>query len=340
LKGLIVLIGAIGDVVMASAAAQALKNHREADQLDWLVGQWSAPVLENNPNLREKIIVDDRIFYQNRLIPIVKLILDIRIKRYDYVLCFHRSWKMNVFIKMLGAKKTFGFSRDWSGKMLSKAVLYDPKEHKVDQCLKVVGLVDGKSLPGNIKIYLTEDEIEEGRKLLAPVIGRKIVAVSAGGGSNPGMDFPYKRWPTSYFAEVCRRLIERTNAQIVLVGGRDDEEANDKVNRLIGSRALNLTGRTSLRQLAAVLSLVNLLLTNDSGPMHIGVAVGAKVAAIMGPTNPAQTGPYGNSNIVFYKGNECSPCFNDSRKTTKCSKHACMLEIEPEEVFNAIKKCL
>jgi lipopolysaccharide heptosyltransferase II len=151
---------------------------------------------------------------------------------------------------------------------------------------------------------------------------------------HPAARWETKRWPAERFAGLADRLIAEKELRVVLVGGRDQLRQVADVERQMKKRALNLGGSTTLLQLAALLRRANLLITNDSGPMHLAAAVGTLVVAVFGPTDPRRVGPYGDGHIALRKNIDCSHC-----NRRRCVRDAlCMRAIEVDEVLDAVRK--
>lgn len=142
-------------------------------------------------------------------------------------------------------------------------------------------------------------------------------------------------WPLKRYAELVDVIASKLKAQPFLIGSKEDAVRVNELLSMTKSNPLNLSGKTSLLQLSALLKKADLLITNDSGPMHIASAVGTPVVAIFGPTRPVRTGPYGNSHVVLQSGLPCANCLKK-----RCSDLKCMESITVDEVFNSVKKLL
>jgi heptosyltransferase-2 len=156
-------------------------------------------------------------------------------------------------------------------------------------------------------------------------------------GMNPGAEYgPAKRWPAESFAAVARQVSGRiTNCLWLAFGGAGDRELCGDIARLAGDRVLNLAGKTSLRELMALVKLCRVVLTNDSGPMHVAAALGTPVVVPFGSTSPELTGPGlpgDPRHELLTSGAPCSPCF---RRTCPID-FRCMTGIGPERVVEAV----
>ena len=139
-----------------------------------------------------------------------------------------------------------------------------------------------------------------------------------------------KRWPAERYAALADRLIEEFGAAVVLVGSGAEVEVSLAVSRQMGHKAAILTGETDLAQLVAILSLVDLLVTNDTGPAHIASALGRRTIVIFGPTNPLTTRPFSPYGEIVRQPPDCAPCM-----LRDCPiDHRCMTAITPDDIFN------
>jgi 3-deoxy-D-manno-octulosonic-acid transferase/heptosyltransferase-1 len=147
--------------------------------------------------------------------------------------------------------------------------------------------------------------------------------------------WPTKLWEPAYFATVADQL-EQMNIRVIFTGGTQDRAAIDEICRLMTSTCRRLDGRTSLKTLLSLYRQAHVLLTTDSGPMHLAAAVGTGVVALFGPTAPWRTGPYGPIHTVLRVGVNCSPCFKRTCLTTEYEERACMKRLTVDEVVRAV----
>jgi heptosyltransferase-2 len=182
------------------------------------------------------------------------------------------------------------------------------------------------------RAYVTAEERARAKAILA------VEGVSPEGpllGICPGATYgPAKRWFPDRFAAVGSHFVKKLGAGTVVFGSEAEREIAEKVEVRIWDRVAELSGRTSVRELAALLSLCSAVVTNDTGTMHLAAAVGTPVAAIFGSTDPAATRPLGPSAVVVRRPVECAPCL----KRTCALKHFnCMNAVSVEEVIEAVE---
>ena len=168
------------------------------------------------------------------------------------------------------------------------------------------------------------------------------VAVFPGGGSNPGMELTAKRWPLDRYRELVRRLMRELDAEVLLIGGPEDIDLNQRLLEELDVPAgtiTNLAGKTTIGQLAAQLEQCALFIGNDSSPMHLAAAVGIHVIAIFGPTSPQEYGPYpldDPKHIAIWHHPTGQPCFFLGKMQT-CTACTCMQSVTVDEVWDAVR---
>jgi heptosyltransferase-2 len=206
--------------------------------------------------------------------------------------------------------------------------------HHVHHYLHLVGALGASAEPLPPRIEVSAEATEHVR-------GKFGLTQSAGQpwfGLNPGAEYgPAKRWQAERFVEAAVALRSKTNCRWVIFGGARDRDLAEKIAREAGEPILNLAGKTSLRELAAALKLCDLVLTNDTGPMHLAAAVGARVVAIFGSTSPELTGPIFSPRArIVREPVPCAPCFR-----RECPIDLpCLRGIAPETVVAAAMDCL
>ena len=149
----------------------------------------------------------------------------------------------------------------------------------------------------------------------------------------PGAEYgPAKRWPASYYAEVARHKIDQ-GWQVWLFGSDKDKEAAEQINREVDGRCIDFTGRTSLAEAVDLMSLVNIVVTNDSGLMHVAAALDKKIIALYGSSDPNFTPPLNAKAHVISLNLDCSPCF---KRECPLGHTRCLTDIKPDQVINVI----
>jgi heptosyltransferase-2 len=206
------------------------------------------------------------------------------------------------------------------------------KEHDLITHQRLLSPFGEQASPTLLKLHVTEEEKNRARILIQTsghAIENKILII------NPGAAYgSAKCWPKEYFRKTIQKLTKNGDVTCVCIG---DEKSSALADEIVAGipRTVNLCNKTTIRDLMGLLSIANGLLTNDSGPMHIGSALDVPLVALFGSTDMIRTGPVGTGRVI-YKGTPCSPCF---RRT--CNKDfRCMYDITPEEVVDQIREIL
>ena len=325
----------IGDAVMTIPALRSLKRSVPGSKIALLVKPWVAPLFEKDPAVDEIILYSDEF----RGVPgKLKLARKLKERGFCTAMLFQNAFDAALLAFLAKIPKRIGYSRDGRRFLLTHPVEFDAHAgslHHIDYYLNLDRRAGFEAVPEMPWIFLDLEERLKARGMLASLT-RPIVAI------NPGAAYgSSKRWHPRRFAEVAEGVMQELGGSVVLLGGPKETGIADEILRSMDSSLitpdslLNLAGRTSLRELAAVISECDVMVTNDSGPMHIGYAVGTPLVAIFGSTSPELTGPVGSSDRVITKKIECSPCFE-----RECRKKdlECMELITSQEVFDAVKK--
>ncbi len=332
---LVIKPSSLGDIVHALPTLAALRRRFPSARIAWLVKREWAAVLEGNPHLDGVLALD--------LSPKgwLSAIRAVRAGRFDTVVDLQGLLRSALLGWISGAPARIGFANGREGSpwfYTERVPVPSPSMHAVDRYLLTAQYLGAD--PGEVKpsdFSLPHDAQAEARVevLLAAgdvQAGATLVAM------NPSARWNTKRWPLESFAAVGDRLQQDGAARVVLIGGHDERHVGMKVMRAMRTVPIDLIGQTTLKELIVLLRRARLLVTNDSGPMHLAAAVGTPVIALFGPTDPARTGPYGAGHTVLRSGVPCSPCF--SRRCTNAIELECLTSIRPENVIEAAMRLL
>ncbi|MFN3740622.1 MAG: lipopolysaccharide heptosyltransferase II [Thermodesulfovibrionales bacterium] len=320
----------IGDAVMTIPALRALRRHFKESEISLLVKPWVAPLFYDSPYSDNLILYPSE---ANSLREKWRFARSLKKEGFSKAILLQNAFDAAFIAFVAQIPERIGYARDLRGCLLTERIPYsgeDRRLHHIDYYLELLrraGIPAEYSRPW-IKLSLFE-RLEARRRLSS--LKRPILAI------NPGAAYgSAKRWFPERFSRVADAFMTFTDGSVVLLGGdREIEITKDIRKNIKGEDIMILTGKTNLRELIAIISECELLLSNDSGPMHIGYAVGTPLVALFGSTSPDLTGPRGFLDIVIKKDTPCSPCFKRT-----CEEMACMEAIEVEEVFEAIKSLI
>jgi heptosyltransferase-2 len=352
----------IGDAVMTLPALRVLRKAMPEAKISLLVKPWVSPIFEKDPNVDEIILYGEE--YRG-LARKIKLSRMLHKKGFSCAILFQNAFDAAFIAFLAGIKVRAGYNRDSRGFLLTEAVTVpqdNTKMHHINYYLNLLEKMGIRAEYSQPYLYLSLDERMCSKDLLK---GMKRPVM----GINPGAEYgSAKRWFPERFAEVANWFIKDTNGSVVIFGSSKELDIAQRIEYLVSKQQsnpplpifnfplskggyrrveggyggiLNLAGKTSLRELIALISECDVFLTNDSGPLHIAYAVGTPMVAIFGSTDPELTGPpserVGDCSVVISHSLSCSPCFERSCKNNDMR---CMYAITSDDVYYGLKKIL
>lgn len=329
----------VGDAVMTMPAIRSVRRAYPDARISLLVRPSVSPLFEHDPNIDEIISYGDG---HRGLSGKIRLVRQLKQGCFSQAFLLQNAFDAALISFLSGIPERVGYKRDGRGMLLTRGIPFDltAKEmHHIDYYLNLLRKAGLDPVSTKPWIYLLPEERLAARETLQ-VLRRPVVAL------NPGAAYgSSKRWPPARFAEVAVRFMREKDAGVIILGGPREtsiaEEIDYAIRQLLSdtgsagprdSHVMNLAGKTTLRELAALISEADLLITNDSGPMHIGYAVRTPLVAIFGSTSPQHTGPVGRDVVVLKKDVDCSPCFE---RECRRGDLRCMEMISADEVFEA-----
>lgn len=335
-KTLIRGVNWVGDAVMTMPAIRAIRKARIEDEISLLVKPWVAPLFEKDPAINNIIHYEEK---HKGVLGKFSLARELKAHRFDSAILLQNAIDAAVTAFLARIPERIGYARDARGMLLTHALPHSGEDrsiHHIDYYLK---LLDSAGIPPaetDTWLYLDINERLMARQKLQGM-KRPILGI------NPGASYgSAKQWLPERFADVARRAIEDLGGSVIVFGGPGEKEiASDIVSRAGGpeynGHITSMAGRTSLRELAALMSECDVILSNDSGPMHMADAMRVPLVAIFGSTSAELTGPRKISSHIITAPVDCSPCF-----VRVCPKEslACMTAISTETVFDTITKAL
>ena len=320
----------MGDALLTTPALTALRHAHPDAQIDTVVGAGAASqVLEGNPDL-DAIIARTARGGWARLVQIYRLL---REGRYTDAVILPPLPAYAAAAWLAGTPRRIGQAGRGMNHFLTD-LRRTEATHMADAMLDTMPIPgDARAARRRLFVTVGRDAMEDARRLLTEAgadLDRPLLAV------NIGATRPQKRWFAESFAATLDLLPE---VSCVLVGaGEHDAALSDEILRLVtAARPVSLVGQTDVKQLAAVLSCADVVLSADSGPMHLATAVGTPTVALFGSTDPTATGPYDGVSRVLYKALPCAPCGNHP---TCGGRYDCLRAITPPEVALTIRALL
>jgi heptosyltransferase II len=321
----------IGDLVMATPV---LTDVRKAYPKAHITAMCRTPIcdlLKNDRDIDELFCFSKASAFERRS-ETRDIIEKIRRGSYDLGILLTHSFSSAWMFWRGNVKRRLGYKGKGRSLLLTDKLPLPPQvkeQHLVltyKMLLKPLGIPLSETKP---RLFIADQELQEAQTLLENLgvtPGKRLIGI------NPGAAYgTAKCWLPERFREVTQKLLALDNVQIIYFGDPSSMPLVKEICQGLGSPVLNLAGLTTLPQLAALIKLCSVLLTNDSGPMHIAAALGTPLVALFGSTNEIITGPY-KTGIVIHKHVECSPCY----KRVCPIDFKCMKRIESDEVYEAI----
>ena len=342
-KILIIKPSAFGDILHALALLDRIKTVYPNVSVSWVVNLAYADMLSENKLIDELFVFDREKWGRKRNIlktfkESKKFVFSIREKQFDIVIDLQGLLRSGIITLLSGAPIKIGLSdsREGSRYCYNRIVkVHDEKMHAVDRYLKVFDCFyksDDKNLKIAFPLYWSDKKDKFTDKFFRDnnILSSDTLIVL-----NPNSRWQSKCWDSDSFAKTADMIVENLGAKVIFIGSPSESDIVQKIIDKTKYNHFNLAGKTGLLELASLLKRVDCLITNDSGPMHLSVAVGTPVIALFGPTDPVKTGPYGKGNKVIQKDIECSVCFKRF-----CESKKCMALITVDEVLETLKNVL
>jgi heptosyltransferase-2 len=321
----------VGDAVLAIPAMKAMRARFPDTEITLLVRPWVAGLFTSVPFV-DKVWSETKPSGPGDWIRITR---DIRRRRFDLGLLLPNSFESALMMFMGGVPQRIGYATDGRQWILTNAVTTAPEpRHQVQYYLDLVKTLSATADRPSIEIEATGEERDTARRLLAaegiPRTAPFLVL-------NPGAAYgSAKRWHEDRFASAADNLAVELGLNVAIIGSETERAVASRISERMTQATAVLSGRTSLETLIGVLAESSLMITNDSGPMHIAAALGVPTVAIFGSTDEKVTGPYGLCTRIVKQVVECSPCL-----LRECPiDHRCMERIRVDDVCQAARELL
>lgn len=337
-KILIVRMDRIGDVLLSTPVIKAVRDVYPDSHIAFMVRPYARDIVEGNPYLNE-VIVYDKKGKEGGVVGTISFAKMLRDKKFDVAIVLHPTSRTHLIMFLAGIPERIGYDKKWGG-LLTKKVPHTKQyglKHEIDYTL---GLLNHIGVHGGERgLYMPVKRASEDRITALfrdSGIGMDDIVVAI----NPGASCPSKRWRAEKFAGVANGLAEKLGAKIVVISDKKDKPFGDKTASLIKRDCLNLSGETTVSDIASVLRRVDLFISNDSGPVHIACAVGTPVISIFGRSDrglsPTRWAPSGDRSVVIHKDVGCDVCLAHN-----CGKgFRCLEAVNIGEVIEAAERLL
>ncbi len=336
MKILILKPSSLGDVVQALPVLRLLRKHRPDAQVDWWIDAGLAPLLEGDPDLAGLIPFERQRWRAPRIwTDAWRGLARMRQARYDLVIDLQALARSSLIAWLARGRLTVGLDDAREG----APAFYDirvprpsPTTHAVDWYLAVLRRLE---IPVHREFVWMPERVEVSERVRARWAGGQVDWV----GIQPGARWENKRWPAERYAALVARLAEeRPQLRFAVLGGGSDRALAEAVCAGRPDRCANLAGQIGLPEMVEWIRRCRVLVSNDTGPMHVAAALGTPVVALFGPTDPRRTGPYDQAGHVLQHPLACVPCL----KSRCCHAHPleCLRLISVDQVCEAVRRLL
>jgi heptosyltransferase-2 len=330
----------VGDAVMTVPALRELRRLFPGAQITLATRPWAQELFA------EADFLDDLLIYDRRgPWSAIKQTAEWRQGNFDLAVIFPNAFEAALIPALARVPLRFGYATDGRSRLLTNALQvpeWRNSKHEIYYYLNIVAALErtlfntehiAECAP-DASLHISERRQSEALGLLRARgvrDGRTLIALCPG-----SINSRAKRWPADCFSALADILIEKLGAEVLLIGSPEELDVSSEVSSQMRNKPIIITGETSLSQIVAILSVVDLLITNDTGPAHIASALGRPTLAIFGPTNPLTTRPFSAAGEIVRHPPDCAPCM-----LRDCPiDHRCMTAINPREVFERARLLL
>ncbi|MBW6515968.1 MAG: lipopolysaccharide heptosyltransferase II [Candidatus Cloacimonetes bacterium] len=319
----------IGDVILVTPLIRETKKQFPAAKLDVLVIPATKAILANNPHLSEVLVFDKK---GSKIRSFFSVLRKIKERDYDLALIPHSSFTTALIAKLAGIKERIGFSKKLRSLLMTKTVTPETNIYRIDKNLSLLqpmGVLKGDR---QTELFPSKEDKKIADDLIQSVY-KPLVAVA------PGSVWKTKCWPKEYYIELISLIKDRAN--FVFIGSQEENALCDTILKNSGCVGINIAGKTTILQSAAVIDKCKFILCNDSGALHVSNAVQTRVVGFFGPTvKKFGFFPFREGDLVFETNQDCRPCSHHGPIKCPLKHHNCMRLIKPQEVFEKINKFL
>ena len=338
---LILKFSAMGDVVHTLPVAATIRKSLPDANIVWMVEERFKDILHGNPDIDEVIPLRTKVWRKNwnsKSLREIKDTLEIlRRHKFDVVLDLHGLIKSSIIARLSGASTRVGFHRNNCKEKASalftnrKAPYMEEGLHVVDMYLKLLqtalgNIIETKKFPLTVP-DAADEKITRYFEQNPELTHRPVIGI------NPGAGFESKQWELTRFAELADRISDELKCSIVLTWGPGEESKAQQISDQMKQKSW-IAPPTSILESIALYKRMSMLISCDSGPLHLGAALDVPTVSIFGPTDPVRNGAYGVNHKAVYKVLTCSFCW---KRICPLGTKECMDQVSVDDVFQAVK---
>jgi len=335
---LLVRTDRLGDVILTTPAISAIRSYYPDAYLAMMVRPYAEAAVRGNPNL-DDIIIYDKYGSHKSIIASIRFAMELKKREFDIVVIFHPTNRMHIISYLANIPRRIGYHQNFPS-LLTDSIentKHEGRKHERDYNLDMLEVLDIKTyakelyfpIDNEVKNFVSDMLLKRGIKNT-----ERIVVI------HPGASCASKVWPVERFAKLADKLIEIYGVRVIVIGGKDKRDlfCVESVRKFAQKDVIFAAGDFNIQQLGPLLQRAKLFISNDSGPVHISVAVKTPVVALFGRNqpglSPARWGPLGPKDVIMHKDVGCK----DICLAHKCKQgFECLRSISVDEVLSAIK---
>jgi len=328
-KILYINLAFMGDVIIATPAIRALRKKYPEAIIDMLVTPWAGQVAVGNPYVDHVNLYDKKGKHKN-IFELYKLIKNLRRKKYDLAISSNFAIRGALVAFFSGIPYRIGYDTRNAGLFLTHTVSAkrETVKHETENQLEILKPLDITTDDTSLEYRLNQVDIDFIKNKFTNKDKKYRIAIC------PYGRHPLNSWTDVGYVDVINQL--NSLAECFLIGGKNEEISLEKLNTLSENKATILAGTLTMSQLAAFIATCDLMITVDTGPMHIAGAIGTPILALFGRSDPRVWGPCGKYDVVIRSDLECVPCI----MPRQCTHHSCMKNITATSVVHTAEEIL
>lgn len=344
----------IGDVLFSTPLIRNLRFYYPDAFIAVVAQKQVTPVLENNPSI-DKIIPfsrgDFKILSNKSKLRAMGLLFrtlsQIRRAKFDLCIDLSLEHRYSLFLKLLGIKQRIGFNYKQRGRFLTQRINIDgfQDKHVTEYHLELLKFLNKQAKFYQAELFLKQGEKDWAEEFLKQFqVSRQdlLVGIIPGGGASWGKKADYLQWPYESFAKVCDELSRIPHLKVILLGSPTDVKICQSIARFLKQEPIEAFGKTNLRQFIALIDKCQLIICNDTGPLHISAALAKRIIYFCGPVDERVYGAYPArpERVVMKKDFPCRPCYRNFHVPECDYQLRCLRVITPEEVITQAKRLI
>jgi heptosyltransferase II len=340
-KILLIKLGAVGELVMASPFFDQLRKHFPHSEIILVVGRSSYPAIKNNPNINNFILANDFDLYHagviGKVFEFFRLIFKLRKEEIDLSFVLQRAWPFRLLSYLAGIPVRVGFGSIREGFFLTHSIFTHQNQNESESYLDLLRKV-GITAVFKKTFYHLSDEEKYFKSLFLErysiVEGEEVIAIAPGSGDSAKRIMLTKRWPANSYIELIQRLQRERSFRVILVGGPLDRCITNDILQACPD-CLDATD-LSFGEMASIFRRCSLFLGNDNAPLHIASSMGVPCIGIFDPTDPKKWAPLNKNCTVIIKPVECHPCLIDET-FPRCSHIRCLTSVTVDDIWQQLE---